>query len=52
MAKARSWEVSNEFWYRVEPFIPKRRRGEGGVYKPKPGGDRKPMDPRKVFEGI
>ena len=24
MAKTRSWEVSDEFWKRVEPFIPER----------------------------
>ena len=52
MAKVRSWEVSDEFWRRVEPLIPKRVRNEGVSYKRKAGGGRKPMDPRKVFEGI
>jgi transposase len=52
MAKVRSWEVSDEFWLRVEPLIPKRIRRDGGVYRRRPGGGRKPMDSRKVFEGI
>ena len=25
MAKIKSWEVSDEFWSRVEPLIPKRK---------------------------
>ena len=52
MAKARSWEVTDEFWSRVEPLIPQRVRRDGGVYRRRPGGGRKPMDSRKVFEGI
>ena len=52
MGKVRSWEVSDEFWKRVEPFIPVRKRLSEGGYRRKPGGGRKPMDPRKTFEGI
>ena len=52
MARVHSWEVSDAFWSRVEPFIPRRRRSEAGVYKRKPGGGRMPMPSRKVFEGI
>ena len=52
MAKARSWEVSGEFWMGDEAHIPKRRWSEAGVYKRGPGGGRKPMDPRKVFEDM
>lgn len=52
MGKVRSWEVSDEFWGRVEPLIPARKRTNEGSYKRKPGGGRKPMDPRKTFEGI
>lgn len=52
MGKVRSWEVSDEFWGRVEPLIPARKRPNEGSYKRKPGGGRKPMDPRKTFEGI
>lgn len=52
MAKVRSWEVSDEFWKRVEPLIPRRERKKEGDYKRRPGGGRKPMDPRRAFEGI
>jgi len=47
-----SWEVSDEFWKIVEPLIPKRRREKGMTYKRKSGGGRKPLEPRRVFEGI
>jgi len=52
MGKIRSWEVSDEFWGRVEPLIPARKRLDEGSYRRRPGGGRKPMDPRKTFEGI
>ena len=52
MAKVRSWEISDGFWFRVESLIPKRQRSEGGVYQRGPGGGRKPMEPRQVFERI
>ncbi len=52
MGKVRSWEVSDEFWARVEPLIPKPERDPSRTYQRKPGGGRKPLDPRKVFEGI
>jgi transposase len=47
-----SWEVSDELWKRVAPLIPEKKREEGKEYKRKPGGGRKPADPRKVFEAI
>ncbi len=52
MAKIRSWEVSDEFWKRVEPFIPKRQRDPDRTFCRKPGGGRKPMSERLVFEAI
>ncbi len=52
MAKPRSWEVSDEFWALVEPLIPRRERDPSKTYRRKPGAGRKPLDPRKVFEGI
>lgn len=47
-----SWEVSEEFWKRVEPLIPERQRDENKTYKRKAGGGRKPKPARTVFEGI
>jgi putative transposase len=40
MAKKRrlaSWEVSDEFWKRVEPLIPMRQRPQNQDYVRKPG---------------
>ncbi len=47
-----SWEVTDEFWKRVEPLLPVKQREPGGRYKRKPGGGRKPKEPRLVFEAI
>ncbi len=52
MAKAKAWEVTDEFWSRVEPLIPVRQRVADQSYSRKTGGGRKPKDPRLVFEGI
>lgn len=52
MPKVSSWEVSDAFWEKVEPLIPKPARTAGKSYKRKQGGGRKPLDRRKVFEGI
>jgi len=52
MAKIKSWEVSDSFWERVEPLIPKPQRDPNLTYKRKPGGGRKPMLPRRIFEAI
>jgi putative transposase len=52
MKRSRSWEVSDEFWRRVEPLIPVRTREPEKKFQRRPGGERKPMSPRRVFEGI
>lgn len=52
MAKVKSWEVSDEFWSRVEPLIPVRQRAAEQIYVRKSGGGRKPKALRLVFEGI
>lgn len=54
MAKRRraSWEVSDAFWQRVEPLIPRRQRAADQRYVRKPGGGRKAKPPRVVFEAI
>ena len=50
--KIQSWEVSDEFWKRVEPLVPKFCRDETQTYKRKLGGGRKRKPPRVVFEAI
>jgi len=52
MAKAKAWEVTDEFWSCVERLIPLRQRVADQTYTRKSGGGRKPKDPRRVFEGI
>ena len=48
-----SWEVSDAFWKRVEPLIPVRRQRTARYrYVRKPGGGRKPKEPRLVFEAL
>ena len=52
MTKAKSWEVTDEFWKRVESLIPTRQRLSDQTYTRKSGGGRKPKDPRLAFEAI
>jgi transposase len=52
MTKAKSWEVTDEFWKRVEPLIPVRQRLADQTYTRKAGGGRKPKEARLVFEAI
>ncbi|MDP9477724.1 MAG: IS5/IS1182 family transposase, partial [Actinomycetota bacterium] len=42
MVRTRPWEVSDEFWARVEPLVP--------AQPPKPKGGRPRMEDRKAFE--
>ena len=52
MVKIRSWEVSDEFWKRVESLVPVREREPGRTFQRKLGGGRKTIPARRVFEGI
>ncbi len=47
-----SWTISDEFWNEIKDKIPKRERDLKKTYKNKAGQGRKPLDPRKVLEGI
>lgn len=47
-----SWVVSDEFWKRAEPLVPKRERDPFKEYARKAGGGRKGKDARTVFSGI
>ncbi|WP_027367526.1 transposase [Desulfocurvibacter africanus] len=46
------WRVSDQFWNMVDPLIPRPERTSGKNYRRRPGGGRKPLDPRRVFEAI
>lgn len=50
--KIKSCEVSDEFWDRVAPLIPPPKRDPNKAYKRKPGGGRKSIPERTVFEAI
>lgn len=50
---AKSWEVTDKFWSRVEPLIPVRPgRVTDKPFIRKPGAGRKPKPARAVFEAI
>ena len=44
-----SWDISANFWRKVEPLIPKPKRDPDREYLRKPGAGRKPLPPRQVF---
>lgn len=54
MAKKRveSWVVTDDFWLRVEPLVPARKRIAEHEYQRKPGAGRPPKPARQVFEAI
>ena len=52
MKAFKSWTMSDEFWERAEPLIPKPRRERRRKYLRRAGGGRKAMDPRKVLSAI
>jgi len=52
MRQKQSWKITDSFWDEVKHFVPKKNRDETKEYKRKPGGGRKPIEPRKALEGI
>lgn len=52
MAKIQSWEVSDAFWSKVESLIPEPERDPQKTYRRKPGGGKKPIPSRVIFEAI
>lgn len=50
--RIKSWEVSDEFWAKAEPLVPRPTRDSTKTYQRRRGGGRKPMDTRKVFSAI
>ena len=47
-----SWTISDEFWEQIKDLVPVRQRDANKIYKRKPGAGRKPLEPRRVLEGI
>jgi transposase len=53
MSKIHSWEVSDELWWWVEPFVPVgAARIKGREYQRRPEGGRKALQPRQVVAAI
>jgi putative transposase len=52
MPRLPSWAISDAFWKRVEPLLPQPTRDPNKSYIWKKSDGRKPLDYRKVFEGI
>ena len=52
LARIQSWQVSDAFCAKVEPLIPSPERDPDKTYRRKPGGGRKPLPARTVFEAI
>ena len=48
--RVNSWVVTDDFWQRVEPLMPTRRRVPGKTYLRQPGARRSPQPARLVFE--
>lgn len=46
------WIISDALWAEIEPCIPNRERDPNRVYHCKPGRGRKPLEKRRVMEGI
>ena len=42
-----SWEVSDAFWSKVEPLIPRARRDSNREYQRRRGAGRKPLEARR-----
>ena len=47
-----SWSISDELWEEIKSQVPTPQRDPNKVYKRKPGAGRKPLEPRRVLEGI
>jgi transposase len=52
MKQKHSWVITDQFWKLVEPLIPRKKRNTAKTYRRKPGGGRRPMEPRRVLEAI
>jgi transposase len=52
MKQKHSWEITDSFWEKAEPLLPRKERNPGKLYRRKPGGGRPPLDPRKTLEAI
>jgi transposase len=52
MKQKHSWEITDAFWEKAEPLVPRKKRDNSTEYQRKPGGGRRAMEPRRVLEAI
>ncbi|MDR1286441.1 MAG: transposase [Treponema sp.] len=52
MKQKKSWEITDAFWKKAEPLLPRKTRDQSKEYQRKPGGGRPPLASRKVLEAI
>jgi transposase len=52
VGKIQSWDVSDALWEKVQALVPRTSRNPNRKYRRAPGGGRKPLPCRQVFEGI
>jgi transposase len=52
MKQKHSWVITDQFWKLAEPLIPRKKRDTAKTYRRKPGGGRRPIEPRRVLEAI
>jgi transposase len=52
MPQIKSWEISDEFWTKIEPFVPRRERSAERSYQRAAGAGRKPLPARQIFAAI
>jgi len=52
MAKIWPREVSEAFWAKIEPLIPAPECDPFNLHRHQPGGGKKPMPPRQIYQAI
>jgi transposase len=52
MKQKHSWEITDAFWEKAGPLVPRKTRDQNKEYQRKPGGGRPPLAPWKVLEAI
>lgn len=48
-ARLKTWEITDEFWNKIEPLIPDFPRNPAREYQRKPGGGKKPRYSNRLY---
>jgi transposase len=52
MKQTASWKITDAFWEKAKPLLPRKDRDPYKTYQRKPAGGRPPLDPRKTLEAV